>query len=89
MPSDNQIKIKPTEPVFGEARGGVYLISNNRQIFFKAEAWDDLRALMMEFEIINRTRSVQNYVEPEKPEPRVVSFVQPVQKKKANLDDLI
>lgn len=83
----NQLKIKPTEPVFGEARGGVYLISNNRQLFFKAESWDDLVRAVIEFERNERKVEWKNYVEPDRP-----SFVlpsAPKSKPKASLDDLV
>lgn len=85
----HELKLKPTEPVMGETRGGVYLISNNRQIYFKAEGWDDVVRLVKEFEANGRTTAVQNYTErPPTPNGAWTNHFKPAPKK-ASLDDLV
>lgn len=83
----HQLKLKPTEPVFSEERGGTYLISNNRQLFFSAEMWDDLVKAVREFEAGGRSVVWTNYQEPDR--PRFVLPSTPEKLKKASLDDLV
>jgi hypothetical protein len=87
----HELKLKPTEPVMGETRGGVYLISNNRQMYFKAEGWDDVVRLVKEFEANGRKTAVQNYVEPEPRQPVMGAYTNHFKPaaKKASLDDLV
>lgn len=88
-PNLHELKLKPTDPVFGESRGGVYLISNNRQLYFSAQNWDDVVRLVGELEANGRRAPVQNYVEAERTHsPSTYTAAKPA-KPKAALDDLV
>lgn len=84
--TEHWLKLKATEPVFNDPKtAGVTIISNNRHIHFSNAMFEELKQLIMKFEVGGRA-PVQNYVEPER-----IRFehTTPPLPRKARLEDLI